>query len=232
MNRHLRASAEFHTTFLNTLQTAILYDLCDQADETGESKPDIKAMAFRWRVHEKTVRWMISELEVAGLVEKIGFRVIVRSSLLVCQEGCLCPLGKPSVSEQVSTSVEKAPKPEKKPKKRFDISAPPDPGSLSGTYEKLKTHWRTRWGTAVLPGHLERALGEVVRQLIAEGGGNLNNFERAFANYLQAAKDSESGKISLKNFASTWGVWTNPAGRNTTQDDAVAAVKDALGLDL
>lgn len=231
MNRHLRASAEFHTTFLNTLQTAILYDLCDQADETGESKPDIKAMAFRWRVHEKTVRWMISELEVAGLVERIGQRVIVKSSLLNCPESCLCPLWKPSVSEQVSTDVEKAPKSEK-PKKKFDILAPPDPGSLSGTYEKLKTHWRTRWGTAPLPGHIERALGEVVRQLIAEGGGNLNNFERAFANYLQAAKDSESGKISLKNFASTWGVWVNPNTLNTTQQDAVAAVKDALGLDL
>lgn len=236
VNAQLLAAAEFHTTALNNLQTGILYDLCWQADEAGECKPNIEAMAFRWRVHEKTVRWMLSELEVAGFIQKGGAKVSIMASILECREGCLCPLAAKNakVLEPKKPAAEKAEKP-KPEKKAFSLLSPPDPGSMLGIYEKLKSHWRGRWHTAPTPGHIERALGPTIREILSQPVGSvatINNFERAFINYLQAAKDSESGKISLKNFCSSWGVWVNPGHKNTVHDDATSMLKDAIGMDL
>lgn len=228
MNHQLRAAAEYHTTFLNTLQTSILYDLCEQADEAGECKPDQRMMARRWRIHEKTVRWMFAELEVAGLIQKGGAKIYIQSAkLLKCPENCDCPISdNPPVWVPEPEAKEEKPAP--KPRKKFNPLAVPDPGSLAGIFDKLKTHWRTRWKTAPYPGHIERALGVTVREILNDGGTNLNNFERAFINYLEACKDSESGKLSLKNFASTWGTWVNPAHKNTVHEDAAAMLKSAL----
>lgn len=239
MNAQLLAAAEYHTTALNNLQTGILYDLCWQSDEAGESKPNIEAMAFRWRVHEKTVRWMLSELEVAGFIQKGGAKVTISPSILVCPEGCRCPvaLTTRAVDGKLPKGVLKECKPERPEpiKKKFDLLAPPDPGSMLGIYEKLKSHWRARWITAPTPGHIERALGPTIREILSQPVGSIatiNNFERAFVNYLQAAKDSESGKISLKNFCSSWGVWVNPNHPNTVHEDALSMVKQTIGIDL
>lgn len=236
MNAQLLAAAEYHTTALNNLQTGILYDLCWQSDEAGESKPNIEAMAFRWRVHEKTVRWMLSELEVAGFIQKGGAKVTVLASILKCPEGCRCPVSARAVLEDKTEPTKAEPKDKPEPaKKRFDLLSPPDPGSMLGIYEKLKSHWRARWITAPTPGHIERALGPTIREILSQPVGSIatiNNFERAFVNYLQAARDSESGKLSLKNFCSSWGVWVNPGHKNTVHEDAISAVKDAIGMDL
>lgn len=232
MNLHYLAAVEYHCTFLNTLQTAILYDLCLLADEDGKCKPNNKRMADRWRVHLSTLRNMLRELKAAGVISWSGRDVRVHETILKCPEGCRCPLSGSPKDAPKETLSEAAPKPEKKPKKRFDILKPPDPGSVSGIYEKLKTHWRTRWGTAILPGYIERSCGETIRAILSEPVGSLqtlNNFERAFVNYLKSAKDTEAGKLSLRNFCSTWGVWVND-GHNTTQEDAVSALKDALEL--
>lgn len=237
MNLSLLAAAVHHASFLNTLQTAVLYDLCANADESGEVKPNVEAMALRWRVRPYSIKSMIKELELAGIVEKTGQKIVVKSDLYKCLDGgCQCQFnlfphpGPPKEGLDGPVAMAFAldnPEGEKKP---LELQRP-NPGSINGIWEKLKTHWRTRWGTPVIPGYIERQLGEAVRGILSQPEGSLdtmNKFERAFVNYLTAAKDSESGKISLKNFGNVWGVWVDRG--DSIKNDAKVMLEDALDL--
>lgn len=246
MNTHLLAAAEFHTTFLNTLQTAILYDLCIIADEDGEARPNWISMAKRWRIKESHLRSMLKELQHADLITYTGQRAIIKDKILKCPDGCKCPFAEPvkkvvdpegtiiidetlGISDEIIEAIDKL-HPDEKPK--WTPEAPPNPGSLSGIWDKLDEIWKTRWGTKPVRGHIQKALGPIIKEAFENAPANLPLIERAFANYLKNAKDSEAGKISMIGFAGTWGVWVNPKGQNTVQSDAKVFLGDALGVEL
>jgi hypothetical protein len=239
LNYTLLAAAEHHTAFLNTLQTAILYDLCLLADESGDtSKLDFKRLSFRWRIHETTLRNMLRELEHAGLIEYTGQRAVIKDSILKCVEDCKCPYSpvRKTASLAVETlTTQEVPKLDTKTVmlKRLDLSAPPNPNSVNGIHEKLKSQWRRRWSTAPAQGYIERALAEPIKAILQQTEGvekTLLDFERAFANYLEHQKDV--GFLNLPKFASSWGFYVNPPWKNTTQLDAIGALAKTLEKEL